>query len=446
MSLKKVVHSLLGTVARYFPSLLGWRIRLIVLHRKLTYPLRFIPCSSKYFGPPKGEYKNLRHYARSLASREFLRLIHFSKWRIGRRALPITNSRRVVGAFSRREHFKIFGAEVGILKNGRVWGKYGGAVITPNDRLIWDLSPVNYTFRRDLHHVFARLKLPPVQSYPKVVNLVTRGAEDNFGHWMHDLLPRFELLQRAGIDLTDAYYFVNHRDLPFQLESLALLDIPSEKIIRADEHAHIEAEELILPSLINVNMNTDGLAYPPEAYRFLQKLFLGNSVEKNIPPTRRLFISRQKSRRKVVNEEEFFSALQEHGYEKIFLEDYSLQEQARLFHSAKSVVAFHGAGLTNIIFCQKGTEIVEIFSPDFIVTNFWTFSEQLGLAYRCYCEDERHLGVAGGRFQRVVESQISVPDFMAFYNQCGRLASPSNCLTSQDSDLPAALLRPAIAS
>lgn len=413
---------LMGTLARYFPRLLGWRIRLIVFFRIVTYPLRFIPFSSKWFGPPKGEYKNLRHFARDPASRDVLRLIHLSKWRIGRRELPITNSRRVVGAFSRREHFKIFGAEVGILKNGRVWGKEGGAVITPDDKLIWELSPVNYTFRRDLHHVFARLKLPPVQSYPKVVNLVTRGAEDNFGHWVHDLLPRFDLLQKAGVDLTDAFYLVNHRDLPFQLQSLAQLGIPPEKIIRADEHVHIEAEELILPSLINVNMNTDGLGYPPEAYRFLQQLFLGKLLEENVTPARRIFISRQKSRRKVVNEDELYGALQSYGFEKVFLEDYTLEEQARLFHSAECVIAFHGAGLTNVIFCQKGTQIIEIFSPDFIVTTFWTFGEQLGLRYRCYCEDKRLLGVAGGRFQRVVETQISVPDFMLFFQQCERLS------------------------
>src|SRR5207248_3286910 len=80
--------SLLRTLARYFPSLLRWRIHLIVAWRWISYPLRFLPVSSKYFGPPKGEYKNLRHFSRDPASRGLLTFIQLSKWRIGRRKLP----------------------------------------------------------------------------------------------------------------------------------------------------------------------------------------------------------------------------------------------------------------------------------------------------------------------------------------------------------------------
>ena len=127
-----------------------------------------------------------------------------------------------------------------------------------------------------------------------------------------------------------------------------------------------------------------------------------------------------------MNEAELFAALEEYSFEKVFLEDYALEEQARLFDSAECVVGFHGAGLTNIMFCRPGTRIVEIFSPDFIVTNFWTFSEQIGLRYYCYCEDEHYTGVHGGRFQRVVELNISVPAFMHFFAQVASSLAEEN--------------------
>lgn len=406
----------LREVARAFPFLLGWRIKLIVAHRRLTYPLRYLPFKSRTFGPPKGEYLSLRHYARDPISQGYLEIRELSKKTYGHRNPPITNSARVKRAFLERETYKVFGASVGVVRGGRVWGFDGGSVITPNDRLIWNLSPVNYTFKRDLHHVFTKFRLPPVKQYGKVVNLVTRCAEDNYWHWMFDLLPRVELVERAGISLDDAYYLVNHRGHSFQLDSLAHLGIPKDRVILATKDVHVEAEELILPSVVNPNLNTDGLSYSKEAFEFLRNRFLG----KNIPRTRnrpRLFISRDRSRRRIRNEASLYKRLQRYGFERIYLEDRSLVEQARLFNSAEWIIGLHGAGLSNIVFCRPGTRITEVFAPDFIATNFWTLSEQLGFQYHCYCEDSRYLGVQGGRFQRNLDLSVSVPEFMNFFKR-----------------------------
>ena len=44
----------------------------------------------------------------------------------------------------------------------------------------------------------------------------------------------------------------------------------------------------------------------------------------------------------------------------------SVAEQVELFVYADVVVAPHGAGLTNLLFCREGTRIVEIFPPTYI--------------------------------------------------------------------------------
>jgi capsular polysaccharide biosynthesis protein len=36
-------------------------------------------------------------------------------------------------------------------------------------------------------------------------------------------------------------------------------------------------------------------------------------------------------------------------------------DQVRLFYNCKQIIAPHGAGLTNLIFCKKNTRVLEIF-------------------------------------------------------------------------------------
>jgi hypothetical protein len=48
--------------------------------------------------------------------------------------------------------------------------------------------------------------------------------------------------------------------------------------------------------------------------------------------------------------------------EPVFLEEYSFQEQVQLFTDADIVVGAHGSGLCHLIWCEKGTKVIEIFA------------------------------------------------------------------------------------
>ncbi|MFK7943264.1 MAG: hypothetical protein AB8B85_10180, partial [Paracoccaceae bacterium] len=51
------------------------------------------------------------------------------------------------------------------------------------------------------------------------------------------------------------------------------------------------------------------------------------------------------------------------------------------------VVAVHGAGLTNLLFCRPGTRVIEIFPGNFVKSPYWWLCRQLGLV---------HIPVTGG--------------------------------------------------
>ncbi len=56
-------------------------------------------------------------------------------------------------------------------------------------------------------------------------------------------------------------------------------------------------------------------------------------------------------------------------------------EQAELMASCEAVVAPHGGGLSNLVFCRPGTKVIEIFSPELVAGYFWKLCNQLNLDY-----------------------------------------------------------------
>eukprot|EP00011_Vannellida_sp_DIVA3-517-6-12_P007239 CAMPEP_0114624770 /NCGR_PEP_ID=MMETSP0168-20121206/10933_1 /TAXON_ID=95228 ORGANISM="Vannella sp., Strain DIVA3 517/6/12" /NCGR_SAMPLE_ID=MMETSP0168 /ASSEMBLY_ACC=CAM_ASM_000044 /LENGTH=693 /DNA_ID=CAMNT_0001836045 /DNA_START=35 /DNA_END=2112 /DNA_ORIENTATION=- len=61
--------------------------------------------------------------------------------------------------------------------------------------------------------------------------------------------------------------------------------------------------------------------------------------------------------------------------------DGSIEEQITLFRKAAAVVGAHGAGLANILFCERETAIIELRSNPKAVTEYSRMSSALGLDY-----------------------------------------------------------------
>lgn len=92
---------------------------------------------------------------------------------------------------------------------------------------------------------------------------------------------------------------------------------------------------------------------------------------------KKIFISRRNSRRAFSNESDLERLLSSKGFTTYVLEDLSFQEQVRLFSHAGYVVGAHGAGLSNLVFCPKGTKVLEISTPSHAVNCFRVLSKQL---------------------------------------------------------------------
>jgi hypothetical protein len=97
-------------------------------------------------------------------------------------------------------------------------------------------------------------------------------------------------------------------------------------------------------------------------------------------PRQRLYVQRRRLR-DVPPRPELDRFLATHDFTPVILEDLTPEAQIRLFQNADTVIAPHGAGLANLLFCPPGTRVLEISPSCEFRPFFWMIAEKLGLPY-----------------------------------------------------------------
>lgn len=197
---------------------------------------------------------------------------------------------------------------------------------------------------------FRQRFVPRLIRCPGRVAVLNRAGSHNYYHWCTEILPRLWMLIESGEQVD---WYVLDCYATWQRESLAAMDIPLEKIIQPHATLHIEADELIVPSIESrqvIRQMATGLAGR-----------LGVDVANRNKRGRYIFIERANSR-KAKNSNEFFACRRRYGFEDYQLEKMSLSDQIKLFSEAEIILGAHGAGLTNILYCHPGTQIIELLS------------------------------------------------------------------------------------
>jgi capsular polysaccharide biosynthesis protein len=366
---------------RFFKSSL--KVLIKPVHKFTINILRRLPISSELIGPPKGFYPStLDWVTASDIGQDTTKGIYIevhSGYKLTR-LNPKTLDNTIHWQYRLQSTYEFPKTFVVVVPYGRVW-REKGVVISPDDKILADVSIELETFNvknTKNHSVFSQIKLPSLTKLNKTVALLSSGGGNIYFHWMFDILPRFHLLQCGGVSINSIDYFlVNSIHQNFQVETLSILGIPKTKIIESHDFPHIKAERLIVPSLPSIPAQV-----PKWVCDFLREKFLSRENERNKNYPERIYISRSKaSHRRVLNESDVVNVAKEYGFEVFQLESMTVAEQAILFSSAKVVIAPHGGGLSNIIFCEPGTKIIEFFSPNYIIPCFWGISNQLDLEY-----------------------------------------------------------------
>ncbi len=332
-------------------SLFVWGFTPISKALKFAKVLQKLPISSIYLGPPKGYI-----FTKELRAKGDLNY------------QPIVAAQKVTtGGFAfigdKKEKFELEIPEAFVLEldQTRVYGR-DGVIIMGDDLILADTSFDWHDMPR--HEVFRKLKFPKLQKYHETIAVIGSKGADCLYHWMFEILPRFELLRRSGKSYDKIY--MNSLSHPFQRETLKKLGADFDKMIFADKKTHhLLVDKLIVPSV--PGDRTDLI--PVWVCDFLREKFLPPEISPDSP--KRVYISRRKARRKLLNEPELLTELKKVGFQDFLLEEMPFEKQVELFAGADMIVAPHGAGLSHLVFCKPGTQVVEIFTPTYPNSCYW---------------------------------------------------------------------------
>jgi len=313
--------------------------------------VRLLPISSKHFGPPKGFYWTFDQYIeRTLDRLSFsanvypMEIVNLSPPEMvhGRAFCPDT-------LVYQADAYKFYSIHKGRFhSNGR-------AVITRDDRLLvvgsaWmGPSPLD-------NLVFTRFRLGRVKYLEGRTFFL--GGWNNYYHFLTEDLTNFVALEKLGQSWKNFdHVLVSRPSKPFQKELLGLMGIPQEKTRYLQEQDHVECEQLCFASAHH---------YLTRRHIECMRKFFDRTISGAYPASGlRLYVSRSNTRGGIENEGEVWHLLNDRGFHRVILEEESIATQVRLFRSAVSVVAAHGAGLTNVVFMPEGGKVLELRNPLF---------------------------------------------------------------------------------
>jgi len=216
----------------------------------------------------------------------------------------------------------------------------------------------------------------------------SQGAHSYY-HWMLDILPKLGLLEEVGIKLEDIDHILLREVNDWQGVTLKHLGVDSSKVIETLNNPLFQCERLLhirLENGISMKMNR----FIPQ---WVNRMFSNSDTNAE---RIKLYVSRPEGvRRGVSNEKELLPILEEFGYTVKKVEGLSISEQATLFNQADVIIAPHGGALTNIVFANAGTKVVELFGRH-------VYPYYYGLASVCNQEYHAILENPEEDFERVI--------------------------------------------
>lgn len=218
----------------------------------------------------------------------------------------------------------------------------------------------------------------------EVACILTNPWSNNFWHWTVDTLTKLEGVEyyqkQTGIK---PKLIVDCNLRAWQRDSLKLLGYGENDLILWQDFRRT-VNKLIVPSFRRSYNEIHG-EVSVVACQWLKQKMLSNiaqleSDRANFSP--QVFISRRKALgRRISNENEVVEALKPNGFITYVLEEMSYIEQVKLFARAKTIVAPHGAGLTNLIFADNPI-ILELFGA-YVGREFANLARGMGFKYGC---------------------------------------------------------------
>lgn len=201
-----------------------------------------------------------------------------------------------------------------------------------------------------------------------------------YHHWVCDVLIK---LCELG-EKTKEYTLVLPANYPdFAKESIRAF--PLKKII------YLAPKTGVFAKTATFIGNPRSGYFHPEKIQILKNHLLSYSEKKNDGSQKggnsRIYISRESAKlRRIINEKEVIEVLKKKGFIILKAETLSFWEQVDIFKNCKYLVSIHGAGLTNMLFMDRGARVMELVRKPtedhpYFNLSYFHMTKALGLQY-----------------------------------------------------------------
>jgi len=197
-----------------------------------------------------------------------------------------------------------------------------------------------------------------------IVAIISTKNSSNYFHYIFDEFVKLLFLIEAGFQEFSIITFFGKEKLLIQILKFLNINLP---VIQFNKKKDYFISEVLLPDY-------------PSKNEFItkQKIELFNkyfSFDQSHQAEELIYISREDaSIRRLSNEVDVIALIQPMGFRTVLLSTLSFEAQVQLFRSAKMIIAPHGAGLTNLLFCMSTVKVLELipsnkyFSPNLFET------------------------------------------------------------------------------
>lgn len=259
------------------------------------------------------------------------------------------------------------------LRGARLVGHSG--VIDRKGRLITDSLCAQKELVRDgryweMPHIIPHkeggyyLKMPAVgqHCYRKAL-LLTQAWEENYQHWLFEILPQVIAAWRANVDTV----IVSSDIRRYQRRALELLGFTGDRIVTHDLAQTMYCDSLLAGSFTAFNMGWVN----PAAFEVYDRLMEATKPNARVETPERVYISRSDAewKRRLLNEGELIERLSSLGFVAINPGALEFDDEVQVLSKAKIIVGAIGAGMSNMVFAPPGADVVAIQSPSFGLTS-----------------------------------------------------------------------------
>ena len=276
-------------------------------------------------------------------------------------------------------------------KSHKLWHEWG-------DDVDVHMSPVHQEF----HEKYTYVWLP-----------IDEKSANNPWHIWIDVISKFRLMEKRWSTNFSRYCYVLANDSKYLKKCIKEL-FPDIKVVVMPKGKVWQFKHLLVPSMSN---SKDGVLVPhlPEWLRH----FKGIPGLKEVEPKNKIVVLRPGAMtRRISNSDELMLALK--GWKTVALENMSIREQMKIFAEATHVVAAHGAGLINLLWCRPGTKVIEIQDRKMIHKKVYpVLSHHLGLEHKLYLADTVPIALENNkkpkgikRLSDMINFKIDIADLM----------------------------------